>query len=256
MTLSFRIPAKFSHNFEDEKKEELKCREIHKEFKTNTHLRYLQTLYEETKVAIQENGDSKLEITEETFDLLDRNWEVILCYYALMDNPKSPFQIFKADYLEKSLCASQTLSLTNEIVSLIDYIKPTSNKTDATNLQRDIIRNAFLRIRCKYNSIVSPIEWQNVLDLQAYIYQTRHIVLSSESDIDADKRARVQSEKANLRKDLTAAQMELRDMLAKYFGEDSPIRDKVEQHTRIMTVFEQYTVKKENFINIGQGNTW
>jgi len=253
--IDFKIPAKFSHNFEDEKKEELRCREIHKEFKTNAHLRYLATLYEGTIEGIKANGDGKLGIPEETFDLLDQNWEAILTYYALMDNPKSPFQIFKADYSEKSLCASQTLSLSNEVISLIDYIKPHKTGAELTPTQRYVVRNVFLQVRCKYNSIVSPYEWQNILDLQLYIYQTRLIVLS-ETVIDADKVARVQSEKASLRKDLTAAQLELRDLMGKYFGEDSPIRDKVEQSTRVMTVFEEFTIKKEDFINKGQGNKW
>jgi len=255
--LSFKIPSKYAHNFEDERKEEAKCRELHKEFKANSQLRYITTLYEETKVEIEDNGDSKLGIIEDVYDMLDKNWETILTYYALMDNQKSPFQIFKADYNEKSLCASQTLSISNELCSLIDYIKPSRITLDVTNTQRDIIRKVFFRVRCKYNAIASPYEWQNILDLQLHIYQTRQIALSSELDIEADKRAKVQADKANLMKELDLSQTKLRDYIIKYFGEESPIRDKAEQTTRIMTVFEEFTVaSKDKFANIGQGKKW
>lgn len=255
--IDFKLPPKFAHNFEDAKKEELRCREIHREFTTNANLRHLLTLSEDARVTIGDNIDAKKPISEDVWDLIVENWGAILAYYALMDNPKSPFQIFKADYSEKSMCASLTINLSNEVVSLIDYIKPTRHNPAIMPLHRDVIHNTLLRVRCAYNSIVSPYEWQNILDLQLQIYQNRLIALSSDTDIDADKQAKVRLDKSELRKEIKEANIELRDLVAKYFGEESPIGEHIEQATRVMTVFEEFVVKSKNiFANNGQDKEW
>lgn len=246
-----KIPKKWIHHFDDERKAEEMCVQICKEFETNAALRFLMKDFGRIEDIIKENGSESIE--DEIFELR-KSWKLALHYYALMDSPKSPFQLFKSDYNEKAACVSQTLNLP-EILPLIDDIELKRSATISL-LDIDVIRNAFTTARNAYDSVVSDYEWQTILDLQKYIHATRRIVLSSSMNLKPEQVAKVQAEKGELMASVKTAQMDLRDLLTKFYGEDSPVRNRVEKLTQIKTVFEEYTLEKKDFINIGQGQKW
>lgn len=246
-----KIPKKWIHHFDDERKAEEMCVQICKEFETNAALRFLMKDFGRIEDIIKENGSESIE--DSIFEL-KRNWKPTLHYYALMDNPKSPFQLFKSDYNEKAACVSQTIGLP-EMLYLVDDVE-FKKAIEIPLSDIDVIRNAFAIARDAYDSVVSNYEWQTILDLQRYINTTRRIVLSSSMNLKPEQVAKVQAEKGELMASIKTAQMDLRDLLTKFYGEDSPVRNRIEKITQTRTVFEEYTLEKKDFINIGQGQKW
>lgn len=246
-----KIPKKWIHHFDDERKAEEMCVQICKEFETNAALRFLMKDFGRIEDIIKENGSESIE--DSIFEL-KRNWKLTLHYYALMDSPKSPFQLFKSDYNEKAACVSQTIGLP-EILHLVDDVE-FKKAMEIPLSDIDVIRNAFAIARDAYDSVVSNYEWQTILDLQRYINTTRRIILSSSMNLKPEQVAKVQAEKGELMVIVKTAQMDLRDLFTKFYGEDSPVRNRIEKITRIRTVFEEYTLEKKDFINIGQGQKW
>jgi len=251
--IDFKIGSKYKHLIADEKEALKECQRIWNEFNTNIKLYALLHSYGKTQKAIEDSDiGSKVKVSEEAYDSLKKNWQSILCFFALMDNPNSPFQVFKADYQEKVNCVIDCLSLNKEAIRLLGFsIAHTSEQREL-----DLIHNGLLSIRFAYSAIVSSTEWQNILDLAKFIYDSRKIWLESDSGGDSKDRIRNQTDKFSLNENIQKGVERLQELLARYYGGNTPIAKDAENFISVKTAFREYARTDGDFVDIGQGKNW
>lgn len=253
--ISFQIGSKYKHLIGNEKDALSDCENIWKEFTTNVHLKALLDGYFKMKKYIKDSDieDEALAISDKTYNSLGRYWDEILCYYSLMDNPKSPFQVFKADYAEKSACVLDCIGSSKGMIELLGF-SPTLN--NYTQREIDFINNCMLSVRFAYAAVVAPVEWQNVLDSMKFIYDSRKILAEANNSSDMKEKVKIQVDKFALSKEIQSAVVLVQELISRFYGENAKIAHEVETFIAVKTAFREFAVVETPFVDIGQGTNW
>jgi hypothetical protein len=253
--ISFQIGSKYKHLIGNEKDALTDCEKIWGEFETNVHLKALLNGYAKVKKYIKDSDidDEAFAVSDKVYNALSRSWDDILCYYALMDNPKSPFQVFKADYAEKSACVLDCIGANKSMIELLGFSPTLINFTQR---EIDFINNCLLSVRFAYAAVVAPVEWQNVLDSMKFIYDSRRILAEANNSTDIKEKVKIQVDKFALSKEIQNAVVLVQDLISRFYGENARVAHDIETFIAVKTAFREFAVVETPFVDIGQGNSW
>ncbi len=257
---TFSIHARYKQLIPSEKEAISECKKIWGQFSENMYLKMLYGSFESVIAEIEDEADRLAKdkeekekplkftkediVSEEMFDNLSKYWELILCYFALMDNQQSPFQVFKEDNSEKTQAVSSSLSIPQEVLEMIEYIN-----TDPSAIIYNVLLNS---IRIPYMRVVCSNEWQTILDIQQLIHSNQIVARSANIGIRPDNIASVQRQKSELLTENGHKRRELTERLAALYGEKTQMITEAERHLSIETAFATHSLKKNDNINKGQ----
>jgi hypothetical protein len=245
----FQIPSKYRHVINDTNDAEAKCADIWKEFEKNRYLQGLLKAKDNFK-EFCEKGDKANKVPYEYYELIEKNWEIMLAYYALMDNQNSPFQQFKEDLSQKMRVVLDTLNISPIVAAIIDLVPEDSRVEEDAEI---IICNCLTQqIRIPYMQAVCSNEWQNILDMQFIVYSSSLKLRIIDLNLKPEHVIRVESDKYDLIDRKEKKMLQLEDSLARLYGAGSRMITEAQRHLNIGTAFSEHALIKENITDIGQ----